>query len=104
MAAAAALMRGGPSAQDLAAAALFGFTAADYEDEPPCEVWPCCWPAVMVFADCAGDQVFPRTLTETMDLHAIPSEDRLGVFEDMQIMEAEIRRMWREERERQRGH
>lgn len=98
MQAAAALTRGGPSAQDLQMAALFGFTAADYAAEPPCEVWPCCWDAVRVFADCAGHQVFPRTLTETMDLHEIPAEERRAVFEDMQVMEAEILRIRQEAR------
>jgi len=53
---------------------------------------------VRVFADCAGHQVFPRTLTETMDLHEIPAEERRAVFEDMQVMEAEILRIRQEAR------
>lgn len=102
MQAAAALTRGGPSAQDLQMAAAFGFTAADYAAESPFAVWPCCWDAVRVFADCAGHQVFPRTLTETLDLHGIPAEERRAVFEDMQVMEAEILRIRQEARPR--GH
>ena len=100
MEAAAALLRGGPSAEDLKVAALFGFTAADYANEPPFEVWPCCWPAVMVFADCAGSPIFPRTLTEVMDLRAVPAEERPAVFDDMLVMESEVRRIHKEQRAR----
>lgn len=95
MAAARAMVSGGPSQEDLAMAAVFGFTPEDFI-QAPVAVWPDCWQAVQLFESLATQWRMGfagpvgldyAAVPAVMRLTGVPAADRKDVFADLQIME-----------------
>lgn len=95
MEAARALVSGGPSAEDIALAAAFGFTAEDYAQQPVA-VWPCCWHAVQLFetmatqwrmGPCGPVGMDYAALPAVMRLTGVPASERRDLFDDLRVME-----------------
>lgn len=95
MEAARAMVSGGPSQEDLAMAAVFGFTPEDFAQKPV-DVWPDCLQAVQLF-DAMATQwrmgfsgpvgLDYAAVPAVMRLTGVPAADRKDVFADLQIME-----------------
>lgn len=83
----------------------FGFGEDDYGEEDAVGVWPCNWQAVQLFGAVSTQWrvgfggaygLDYQAVAAVMDMRGIKRKRRGALFDDIQIMEAEVLAMWRE--------